>query len=87
MLIFVYNFNQLNHPLSSRNLPLAIIIGVPLVMVVYVLTNISYFTVISLQELIDSPAVALVTKISCSQMRRCVATDDLNLRRNQTKLI
>jgi len=43
----------------ERNLPLSIIIGVPLVMLAYVLTNISYFTVMSIQEVIASPAVAI----------------------------
>ncbi|ESO06959.1 hypothetical protein HELRODRAFT_110971 [Helobdella robusta] len=43
----------------QRNLPLAIIIGVPVVIGVYVLTNVSYFTVMSMQEMIDSTAVAI----------------------------
>jgi len=43
----------------KRNLPLAICIGMPLVIIAYVMTNISYFTVMSVQEMIDSPAVAI----------------------------
>jgi L-type amino acid transporter 9 len=43
----------------ERNLPLAIVIGVPLVTIVYILVNISYFTVMSIDELIHSPAVAI----------------------------
>jgi len=43
----------------SRNLPLAIMIGIPLVTVLYVLVNVSYFTVMSATELLASPAVAI----------------------------
>lgn len=43
----------------KRNLPLALLIGVPLVMIVYLLTNISYFTVMSIEQLLESPAVAV----------------------------
>lgn len=46
-----------------RNLPLAIVIGVPLTMIVYILTNISYFTVMSLDDLLQSPAVGIVRNI------------------------
>ena len=47
--------------LYFRNLPRAIMIGVPLVTVCYVLMNISYFTVMSKQELLLSAAVASVS--------------------------
>lgn len=43
----------------ARNLSLSIVIGVPLVLIVYLLTNISYFTVMSIDEVIASPAVAV----------------------------
>jgi len=43
----------------ERNLPLSIVIGLPLVIIVYILTNISYFTVMSVEEMISSPAVAI----------------------------
>ena len=53
-----------------RNLPLAIMIGIPLVTVLYLLVNISYFTVMSVDELLNSPAVAVVSlsflNICCS---------------------
>ena len=44
-----------------RNLPLAIYISMPLISVVYILANISYFTVLSPDELIESAAVAVVS--------------------------
>ncbi|XP_038070106.1 cystine/glutamate transporter-like [Patiria miniata] len=43
----------------SRNLPLGVLLSVGIVMVIYVLTNIAYFTVISPQELLISKAVAV----------------------------
>ena len=46
-----------------RNLPLAIIIGIPLVSVCYVLVNVAYFTVMTPTELLLSPAVAVVRTI------------------------
>uniref|UniRef100_A0A8C5KK20 b(0,+)-type amino acid transporter 1 n=1 Tax=Jaculus jaculus TaxID=51337 RepID=A0A8C5KK20_JACJA len=45
--------------LNSRNLPLAIIIGIPLVTVCYILMNVSYFTVMTPTELLQSQAVAV----------------------------
>ncbi|NXQ29757.1 BAT1 protein, partial [Alaudala cheleensis] len=57
-------WNQLNYITEElknpyRNLPLSIIIGIPLVTVCYILINVSYFTVISATELLQSPAVAV----------------------------
>ena len=45
-----------------RNIPLAIIISIPLVTVVYVLVNVAYFTALSPAELLASPAVAVVSQ-------------------------
>ncbi len=44
-----------------RNLPLAIIIGLPLVTLTYLLVNMAYFTVMSPEELLQSDAVAVVS--------------------------
>eukprot|EP00057_Strongylocentrotus_purpuratus_P025154 XP_011679628.1 PREDICTED: b(0,+)-type amino acid transporter 1 isoform X2 [Strongylocentrotus purpuratus] len=57
-------WNQLNYVTEElinpyRNLPLAIIIGIPMVTVLYLLVNISYFTVMSPEELLQSSAVAV----------------------------
>ncbi|KAK1163417.1 b(0,+)-type amino acid transporter 1 [Acipenser oxyrinchus oxyrinchus] len=57
-------WNQLNFITEElknpcRNLPLAIIIGIPLVTVCYILVNIAYFTVMSPTELLQSQAVAV----------------------------
>ncbi|XP_043996508.1 b(0,+)-type amino acid transporter 1 [Gambusia affinis] len=57
-------WNQLNFITEElknpyRNLPLAIIIGIPLVTVCYVFVNIAYFTVMTPSELLSSSAVAV----------------------------
>ncbi|OCT58626.1 b(0,+)-type amino acid transporter 1 isoform X2 [Xenopus laevis] len=57
-------WNQLNYITEElknpyRNLPLSIIIGIPLVIVCYILINIAYFTVLTPTELLQSPAVAV----------------------------
>ncbi|XP_033625653.1 b(0,+)-type amino acid transporter 1-like [Asterias rubens] len=57
-------WNQLNYMTEElvnpyRNLPLAIIIGIPLVTVLYLMVNISYFTVMTPAELLSSNAVAV----------------------------
>ncbi|ELU12167.1 hypothetical protein CAPTEDRAFT_123368 [Capitella teleta] len=41
------------------NLPRSIIVGMPVVIVLYLLVNISYFSVMSVGHVLDSPAVAL----------------------------
>ncbi|XP_056268858.1 b(0,+)-type amino acid transporter 1 [Pseudoliparis swirei] len=57
-------WNQLNFITEelkqpSRNLPLAILIGIPLVSVCYMLVNVAYFSAMTATELLLSPAVAL----------------------------
>ena len=48
-------------PAPPRNLPLAILLGIPLVTGCYILMNVSYFTVMTATELLQSQAVAVVS--------------------------
>ncbi|KAH3778537.1 hypothetical protein DPMN_180002 [Dreissena polymorpha] len=54
------NLNYVTEELKNphRNLPLAIIVGIPFVTICYILMNISYFTVLSKYDLLMSTAVA-----------------------------
>jgi hypothetical protein len=52
----------------NRNLWLSIVLAVPSVIVLYLLTNISYFTVMNKAVLLSSNAVAVVR----SENRRCL---------------
>ena len=66
---YILKFNLLVNNFTGvfvfRNLPRAIWISVPLVTVIYVLTNISYFVVLTRDELLASQAVAVVSISNC----------------------
>lgn len=57
------NLNYVTEELINpyRNLPLAIIYGIPIVTLCYVLVNISYLTVMSPIDILTSDAVAVVS--------------------------
>lgn len=43
---------------NSRDLPRAIIISIPLVSLIYLLTNVAYFSVLTREEILASSATA-----------------------------
>lgn len=54
-----------------RNLPRAIWISMPLITVIYVMSNVAYFVVLAPREIIDSEAVAVVSSFLYHLLKLC----------------
>lgn len=58
---YINCFKKMHQLFVTRNLPRAIWIAMPIVTLVYVLANMSYLAVVSSDEMLSSPAVAVVS--------------------------
>ena len=91
--LFAYNgWNYLNFVIEElqdpvKNLPRAIAISCTLVTVVYVLTNVAFYTTLSVPEVLGSEAVAVVSKDTNRMIRKTefIYSDDKNFRKKQQK--
>ena len=48
-------------PLISRTLPLSLLIGVPIVTACYLLANVSFFAILTYDDILSAQTVALVS--------------------------
>ena len=65
VVLIIYNMYLPQEP--KKNLLRSILIGMPIVVIVYVLMNVSYLSAMSAQELLESKAVGVVSFINQSK--------------------
>ena len=51
-----------------RNIPLSLVLGVPFVIVLYILTNIAYFAALDMDAFFNSGSVAYVSIVTVNEM-------------------